>query len=284
MCLIVVGEVFYEQVVVMLGQINNMCVLLCGKWFMVQIIIDFVVFYMFLLIYMFKWFSVLELGFGFINMCLIVFNVYDVVMIIVEGGCDLLLCYYYLCQLVQLDVSCYDMLIMGIEILCLYLCCDCNGKFDYVFFGSVKVFVFFFFYISNVYLGCMVELMMVDIKCLLYLMKYYEIDMLESFKMMVLEGYGVVFLLELLVLCEVCNCQLVCIDGFIGEWEVEMEICFYCECLIVQCIGKVLVVWLWEYLVELDVQWQEKVECGECGECFKGVGGKSLCVVEKCDF
>ncbi|MFX7849713.1 hypothetical protein ABTK11_21635, partial [Acinetobacter baumannii] len=68
-----------------------------------------------------------------------------------------------------------------------------------------------------------------------------------------------------------------------GEWEVEMEIRLYRERPTAQRTGKALVARLWEYLVELDAQRQEKAERGERGERSKGAGGKSPRTAEKRD-
>ncbi|MFJ3048097.1 LysR family transcriptional regulator [Herbaspirillum chlorophenolicum] len=246
------GEVFYEQAVEMLGQINNTRALLRGKRPTAQTTIDFAVPHTLSLTYMPKWLSSLESGFGSINTRLIALNVHDAVMTIVEGGCDLLLCYHHPRQPVQLDASRYDMLTMGTETLRPYSRCDRNGKPDYLFPGTSKEPVPFLSYTSNAYLGRMVELMMSDVKRPLHLLKHYETDMSESLKMMALEGHGVAFLPESSVVREVRNRQLARTDGPAGEWEVEMEIRLYRERPTAQRVGKALVARLWEYLEELN--------------------------------
>jgi DNA-binding transcriptional LysR family regulator len=233
------------------------------------------------LTYMPKWLSA-GVGFGSINTRLIAERPRRRVTI-VEGGCDLLLCYHHPRQPVQLDASRYDMLTMGTETLRPYSRCDRNGKPDYVFPGSAKAPVPFLSYTSNAYLGRMVELMMADTKRPLHLMKHYETDMSESLKMMALEGHGVAFLPESSVLREVRNRQLARTDGPTGEWEVEMEIRLYRERPTAQRTGKALVARLWEYLVELDAQRQEKAERNERGERPKTPGGKSPRTAEKRD-
>src|SRR5450830_1540062 len=109
------GEVFYEQAVEMLGQINNTRAMLRGKRPAQQTTVDFAVPHTLSLTYFPKWLSSLESGFGALNTRLIALNVHDAVMTIVEGGCDLLLCYHHPRQPVQLDSSRYDMLTMGHE-------------------------------------------------------------------------------------------------------------------------------------------------------------------------
>jgi len=244
------GEVFYEQAVEMLGQINNTRALLRGKRPAAQSTVDFAVPHTLSLTYIPKWFSALEAGFGPINTRLIALNVHDAVMTIVDGGCDLLLCYHHPRQPVQLDSSRYDMLTMGHESVRAYSRCNRSGQPDYVFPGSSKAPLPFLSYTPNAYLGRMVELILTDAKSPLHLEKHYETDMSESLKMMALEGHGVAFLPESSVLREVRNKQLARADGANGGWEVEMEIRLYRERPTPQRSGKVLVARLWDYLLE----------------------------------
>ncbi|MBB3214607.1 DNA-binding transcriptional LysR family regulator [Herbaspirillum sp. Sphag1AN] len=246
------GEVFYEQAVEMLGQINNTRALLRGKRPAAQTTVDFAVPHTLSLTYIPKWLSALESGFGPLNTRLIALNVHDAVMTIVDGGCDLLLCYHHPRQPVQLDSSRYDMLVMGRESVRPYARCDRTGKPDFVFPGNSKAPLPFLSYTPNAYLGRMVELILTDAKSPLHLEKRYETDMSESLKMMALEGHGVAFLPESSVLREVRNRQLARADGANGDWEVEMEIRLYRERPTAQRTGKVLVSRLWDYLLEQD--------------------------------
>ena len=59
------------------------------------------------------WVSSLREKFGPIKSRLIALNVHDAVMRLVEGGCDLLMCYHHPRQPVQLDPARYDMLMQG---------------------------------------------------------------------------------------------------------------------------------------------------------------------------
>jgi DNA-binding transcriptional LysR family regulator len=246
------GEVFYEQAVEMLGQINNTRAMLRGKRPAAQTTVDFAVPHTLSLTYMPKWLSSLESGFGPLNTRLIALNVHDAVMTIVEGGCDLLLCYHHPRQPVQLDSSRYDMLTMGRESVRPYSRCDRSGQPDYVFPGSSKAPLPFLSYTPNAYLGRMVELILSDAKRPLHLEKHYETDMSESLKMMALEGHGVAFLPESSVLREVRNKQLARADGLDGDWEVDMEIRLYRERPTSQRSGKVVVARLWDHLRELE--------------------------------
>src|SRR5437899_10412407 len=121
------GEIFYEQSMEMLGQINNARALLRGRRSAGQSTIDFAVPHTLSLTYMPKWITGLESGFGLLNTRLIALNVHDAVMTLVEGGCDLLLCYHHSHQPLQLDASRYDMISLGREALRAYSRCDKAG-------------------------------------------------------------------------------------------------------------------------------------------------------------
>ena len=243
------GEVFYEQAMEMLGQINNARALLRGKRPTGQTTVDFAVPHTLSLTYMPKWMTELETGFGPLNSRLMALNVHDAVMTMVEGGCDLLLCYHHPRQPVQLDPSRYDMIVLGNEVLRAYARCDKSGTPDFLLPGSAKAPLPFLSYTSNAYLGRMVEMILADAKRSLHLDKRYETDMAEGLKMMALEGRGVVFLPESAVTREVKQKQLARADGGQSEWEVNMEIRLYREQPSPQRPGKPVVARLWDYLL-----------------------------------
>ena len=152
------GEVFYEQALEMLEQVNNARAMLRGKRPTAQTTVDFAMPHTLSLTYMPKWLTRLEAGFGSLNTRLIALNVHDAAMALVEGGCDLLLCYHHPRQPVQLDASRYDMLLLGSEALRPYSRCDKSGTPEYVLPGTAQEPLPFLSYTSNAYLGRMVEL------------------------------------------------------------------------------------------------------------------------------
>ncbi|HEV2612441.1 MAG TPA: LysR family transcriptional regulator [Noviherbaspirillum sp.] len=244
------GEVFYEQALEMLGQINNARALLRGKRPTAHATVDFAVPHTLSLTYMPKWMTELEAGFGMLNTRLIALNVHDAVMTMVEGGCDLLLCYHHPRQPVQLDASRYDMITLGSEALRAYARCNKAGVPDLLLPGTAKSPLPFLSYTSNAYLGRMVELILSDAKRPLHLSKRYETDMAEGLKMMALEGHGIVFLPESAVTREVKQRQLARADAGQSEWEVHMEIRLYRERPTSQRPGKPVVARLWDYLIQ----------------------------------
>ncbi|HYD96725.1 MAG TPA: LysR family transcriptional regulator [Noviherbaspirillum sp.] len=244
------GEVFYEQALEMLGQINNARALLRGKRPTAQTTVDFAVPHTLSLTFMPKWMTELQNSFGTLHTRLIALNVHDAVMTMVEGGCDLLLCYHHPRQPVQLDASRYEMLTLGSEALRAYARCDKSGVPELLLPGSPKAPLPFLSYTSNAYLGRMVELILADAKRPLHLEKRYETDMAEGLKMMALEGHGVVFLPESAVTRELKQRQLARADGGQADWEVNMEIRLYRERPSSQRPGKPLVSRLWSYLLQ----------------------------------
>jgi LysR family transcriptional regulator, hypochlorite-specific transcription factor HypT len=248
------GQVFYEQALEMLGQVNNARALLRGSRPTAQTTIDFAVPHTLSLTFMPKWVKSLETGFGTFGTRLLALNVHDAVMTIVEGGCDLLLCYHHPHQPVQLDASRYDMLLLGAESLRAYARCDRSGQPDLKLPGSAREPLPFLSYSSNAYLGRMVELILADAKRRPYLNKRYETDMAEGLKMMALEGHGLAFLPESAVTRELKQKQLARADGGLSEWEVRMEIRLYREKPGPQRPGKAIVAQLWDYLSQTQQQ------------------------------
>lgn len=244
------GEVFYEQAMEMLGQVNNARALLRGNRPMAPGMIDFAVPHTLSLTFVPKWIKSMEAGFGPIGARLMALNVHDAVMTIVEGGCDLLLCYHHPRQPVQLDPGRYDMLVLGYETLRAYARCDRAGTPDFLLPGDIRSPLPFLSYTNNAYLGRMVDLILTDARKTPHLERRYETDMAEGLKMMALEGHGLAFLPESAVTRELKQKQLARADGGIPDWEVQMEIRLYRERPSGQRPGKPVVSRLWDYLVQ----------------------------------
>ncbi|QYG05652.1 LysR family transcriptional regulator [Janthinobacterium sp. PAMC25594] len=244
------GAVFYEQALEMLGQINGVRALLRGKRAATQTSVDFAVPHTLSLTFMPKWLTALEEGFAPINSRLMALNVHDAVLQLVDGGCDLLLCYHHPRQPVQLDPGRYDMLVMGRETVRAYARCGQDKVPDFVLPGSAKQPLPFLSYTSNAYLGRMVELLVADAKAPLFLETCYETDMAEGLKMMALEGRGIAFLPESAVMRDVKYKHLARADGGAPGWEIELEIRLYRERPSGLRPGKPIVESLWQYLLQ----------------------------------
>ncbi|NVE00334.1 LysR family transcriptional regulator [Massilia sp. BJB1822] len=244
------GLVFYEQALEMLGQINGVRELLRNKRVAALTSIDLAVPHTLSLTFVPKWITELESDFAPINSRLMALNVHDAVLQLVEGGCDLLLCYHHPRQPVQLDPGRYDMLVLGREALRAYARCDKNRQPEFMLPGRKQSPLPFLSYTNNAYLGRMVDLIRSDTKQALHLEQHYETDMAEGLKMMALEGRGIAFLPESAVTREVKQKLLARADGGGTEWEIEMEIRLYRERPSAARPGKTIVGKLWEFLAE----------------------------------
>jgi DNA-binding transcriptional LysR family regulator len=244
------GEIFFEQAIAMLGQINNARALLRGKRTSIQTTVDFAVPHTLSLTFVPKWLTELQQNFGDINSRLLALNVHDAVMSLVEGGCDLMLCYHHPQQPLLLDPAQYEMISMGTEALRAYARCDKLATPDFVLPGTIEQPLPFLAYANNAYLGRMVDLILNQTKQALHLDKCYETDMAEGLKMMALEGRGIAFLPESAVVRELKQKQLARADGGVDTWEVSMEIRLYRARPSEQKPGKPVAAKLWDYLAQ----------------------------------
>lgn len=242
------GHLFYEQAIAMLGQINDVRALLRENRSNTQSSIDFAVHHTLALTYTPKWLTRLKSGIGPFSARLMASNVHDAVMVLSEGGCDLLLTFYHPLQPLQLDATRYDMMIVGCEKLCAYSRCDRAGRAEFALPGSANAPLPYLSYASTAYLGRIVDLIQADAINALHLEKCYETGTAEALKMMVLEGHGIAFLPESAVVRELAQQQLVRADSPHLRWEADMEIRLYREKSTIQKPGKRLVAQLWDYL------------------------------------
>jgi DNA-binding transcriptional LysR family regulator len=242
------GIVFYEQALEMLSKINGAREMLRSKRAAALTSIDLAVPHTLSLTFVPKWLTKLEEDFAPIRSRLMALNVHDAVLQLVEGGCDLLLCYHHPRQPVQLDPGRYDMLVLGHESLRAYARCDKNKVPEFKLPGTKRAPLPFLSYTNNAYLGRMVELLLNDAKTPLHLEPHYETDMAEGLKMMALEGRGIAFLPESAVTRELKQKQLARADGDTSDWEIEMEIRLYRERPSTHRRGKPIVERLWEFL------------------------------------
>jgi LysR family transcriptional regulator, hypochlorite-specific transcription factor HypT len=221
------GEVFYEQALEMLAQISQSRALLRGQRPTAAGTIDFAVPHTLSLTFIPKWLSEITEGFGPFKSRLIAANVHDAVLALVEGACDLLVCYHHPSQPVQLDSARYEMLKLGTETVSAYAQTNDKGLARFVLPGTPDAQIPFLSYTNSAYLGRMVEVIMAQSARALHLDKRYETDMAEGLKMMTLEGHGVAFLPASSVHRELKSKQLSPAGG--AEWSVDMEIRLYRE-------------------------------------------------------
>jgi DNA-binding transcriptional LysR family regulator len=176
-----------------------------------------------------KWLSQVETGFGQISSKLIAANVHDAVMALVEGNCDVLMCYHHAHQPVQLDPQRYLMLPLGVEALLPYSRADKNGEPIFRLPGSASKPVLFLSYSPNAYFGRMVDMILRAAPEPCHLVRRYETDMAEALKVMALEGHGVAWLPDSAVIRELRGKKLAPAvkASELQHWRGEMEVRLY---------------------------------------------------------
>lgn len=249
------GEIFHAQALDMLAALASTRALLQGQGAAAAGEIDFAAPHTLSLTWFPRWLTGIEKGFGPIRSRLNAGNVHDAVMRLVEGGCDLLMCYHHPRQPVQLDPQRYDMLLLGHEVLAPYARCDRQGAPQWVLPGRQGAPVPYLSYGQNAYLGRMVAMITAEADPPLTLDKRHETDMAEGLKMMAMHGHGVAFLPHSAVEAEVKARRLAAAGA---GYRVEMEVRLYREAPGPGRPGKRAALELWDHLAALGPPMQKK--------------------------
>jgi DNA-binding transcriptional LysR family regulator len=214
------GQVFHEQAIEMLGQINGVRTLLRGKHSAGANTLSFAVPHTLAITFFPQWLTELEQGFKQkLNTKLSAFNVHDAVLQLVDGGCDMVMIYNHPRVPIHLDPQRYDTLRLGTEHMRPYSQFD-KGRPKFKLPGTKANPVPFLSFSSGAYLGRLSDTMLTEAMFPQYLATVFETDMAEVIKMMALAGHGVAFLPESAVQQEVRGERLV----LAGDLSIEMEI------------------------------------------------------------
>jgi DNA-binding transcriptional LysR family regulator len=192
-----------------------------------------------------QWLTTLTESLGPLPTNLRVGNVLDVVLWLVEGGCDLLICYHHPQQPIQLDVERYDMLTLGTECLAPYAAVNDQGQPCHTLPGKSHKPVAFLGYSSSAYLERMTEIALTQGRARAHLHRMCETDMAEGLRRLVLAGHGLAFLPDSVAQEDVAAKRLVRLPG---GWEVQMEIRAYRERPTVARPARRRVEQLWQLL------------------------------------
>src|SRR5437868_14073983 len=122
------GKVFYEQALAMLAQVSETRALMRGQRSSNAQMLDFAVPHTPSLTFFPEWLKAVERQVGTLPCRLRALNVHDAVLMLVEGGCDLVMVYHHARQAIQLDPTHYDMLVLGVERMSPYSVPDSAGK------------------------------------------------------------------------------------------------------------------------------------------------------------
>lgn len=172
-----------------------------------------------------SWLGRLKQSFGEVPTRLVAGNVHDVVMMLAEGGCDLLLCYHHPAHPVWLDPARFEGLSLGVEHVRPYLPRQHAGNANWQLPGTARAPIPFLRYGPNTYLRRMVDTILDRASQPAHLALQYESDMAESLKAMLLAGHGLAFLPASAVSRELARGEVVSAGG--PEWSLDMEVRLY---------------------------------------------------------
>jgi len=168
------------------------------------------------------WLARAERELGPINSRLIAANLYEVISLAEEGGCDLLMCYDHPVHPVDLNPAVFDVVTLAQEDLQPYSAVDERGRPLFELPGTPEKPVPFLAFSGNAYLRRVVDAILEEAGIQTHLNTCYETDMAEAIKMMMLAGHGVAFLPSSSVTREVASGQVVATGA--AHWRQSLEV------------------------------------------------------------
>jgi DNA-binding transcriptional LysR family regulator len=188
------GQVFLTHAREMLEYTIHSRSVLRGKSVDSQSLVTFSMPHTLSMTYFPRWLSDVEQFVGKMAVKVEVGNTHDAVMQLVEGSCDLLMCYHRPYQSIELDSDRYEILVIGDEPLRPYSKVGPDGAPMYVLPGTADKPLPFLCYSPSTVLGRIVERVLSDDPQPVHLFRKYEGDLALALKMMALQGQGIAWL------------------------------------------------------------------------------------------
>lgn len=188
------GQTLYTQALEILQALQSTRAMLRGHGGVGADVVEFAVPHTLTFTFFPAWMSRIQAQFGAIKSRLIALNVHDAVLRLMEGSCDLLITYHHNSQPFPLDVTRYDSLSLGQELLAPYVKPDGQGQPLYQLPGSPQKLLPYLGYAPGAYMSRMVDQLLQNSSTPIHLDRIYETDMAEGLKAMALEGHGIAFL------------------------------------------------------------------------------------------
>lgn len=160
-----------------------------------------------------------------INARVLAANVHDAVLSLVEGGCDLLLCYHHPELPVLLDPERYHHRVVGTERVIPVSVPARNGRAAHALPGSKQRPVDWLAYTGTSYFGRCVELLLKNAGRTVYLDRCQESDMAELLKNLALQGAGLAWVPVSSVARELEAGKLVAAGD--ESWSMRLEVRLY---------------------------------------------------------
>jgi len=221
------GEVFYEQALEMLAQINTARELMRDWRGAEPSVVTFAMPHTLTLTYFPEWLTQIRQQVEPFSARALALNVHDAIMQLAEGNADLTLCYYHPQHPLPLTAETVEYKVLGEEPFFMVSRAR-NGEPEHVLPGKKQAPLPFLSYSPNAYLSRMADLMIATSPKSIYLNPVYETDMSESLKSMMLAGHGVAFLPQSAVAREMASGRAVDISSRLDpEWELRMQVRLY---------------------------------------------------------
>lgn len=152
-------------------------------------------------------------------------NVHDGVLALIEGGCDLLLCYQHPHIPLLLDDERYGHVRIGRERMVPYSTCTQEGTPAFRLPGTGTNPLPYLSHTPNSFLGRTVDMILQHAPEPPHFERRHQADMAEALKALLLRGKGIGWLPERAAMHEVETGQLAAAGG--PEWSAEMEVRLY---------------------------------------------------------
>ena len=149
-------------------------------------------------------------------------NVHDSVVSLVEGNCDLLLCYHHPELPIELDPVRYGYVCLGTEVVMPVSVPDRSGSPAFALPGSKRAPTAGLSFTNDSFFGQVINLIRAKVKQESHLTHIYESDLAELLKTMALAGHGLAWLPESSIAREKADGKLVRAGG--DEWTISLEI------------------------------------------------------------
>ena len=169
-----------------------------------------------------KWLHTVESRLGQLRTRVLPTNVHDSVLSLVEGNCDLLLCYYHSDLPIELDPARFEYINLGGELVLPVSAPKRSGFAAFSLPGSRVAPTSHLGYTAGSFFARVVERIVARVDQPCFLVNSYESDLAELLKTMALSGLGLAWLPESCIRRELTEGKLVAAGG--EQWNMTLEI------------------------------------------------------------
>lgn len=169
-----------------------------------------------------NWLGAIEARQGQLRTRVLPANVHDSVLSLVEGNCDLLLCYYHSDLPIELDPARFEFINLGGEIVMPVSIPKRSGFAAFPLPGNRLAPTSHLAYTAGSFFARVVERIVARVDQPCFLSNTYESDLAELLKTMALSGLGLAWLPESCIKRELNEGKLVAAGG--EQWNMTMEI------------------------------------------------------------